>query len=130
MKRSRKRSGRKSRHVAKRTRHMRTKRNPRRSRGTKKHKKRYVQRGGWNLGNIIAKFPFGQDLVNVGRGAGHGINNIYRGVKGVHKDVGPYPTQNQLTRRAGAKSGSGSGNGKPMDMASIYNKNKQVVKGI
>jgi hypothetical protein len=112
---------------------MRTKRNPRRSRGTKKHRNRshrYVQRGGWNLGNIIAKFPFGQDLVNVGRSAGHGINDIYRGVKGVHKGVGPFPTQNQLTRRAGGKSGSGGGNGKPMDMASIYKKNKQSVKGI
>ena len=135
MKRSRRRSGRKSsKNVAKRTRHVHMRGKSRRNRRTRKqrkHSKRYVQRGGWNLGNIISKFPFGQDVTNIARATGTGINNIYRGVKGVHKGVGQYPTQNQLTRRAGGKSGSGSGNGKkPMDMASLYKKNKQIVKGI
>ena len=134
MKRSRKRKGRMSnKSVSKRTQHMRMKRrsskHAKRTRRHRKHTQRHVQRGGWNLGNIISTLPFGQDITNIGRAAGTGISNMYRGIKGVHKGYGQYPTQNQLVRSSGGKSGSMT-NRKPMDMASIYKKNKQMVKGI
>ena len=100
-----------------------------RTRRQKRRTRRYVQRGGWNLGNVISNFPFGQDAVNLARSAGTGMTNVYRGIKGVKKSVGPYPSQNQLTGKLGGNSGS-SNSGKPMDMAAIYKKNKQTVKGI
>ena len=99
------------------------------NRRQKRRTRRHVQRGGWNLGNIISNFPFGQDVTNIARSAGTGMTNIYRGVKGVKKSVGQYPTQNQLSGKLGSNSGGNSA-GKPMDMAAIYKKNKQTVKGI
>ena len=134
MKRSRKRKGRRSsKSASKRTQHMRMKRrssrHARKTRRQRKHTQRHVQRGGWNLGNIISTLPFGQDITNIGRAAGTGIGNMYRGIKGVHKGYGQYPTQNQLVRSSGGKNGSPTTR-KPMDMASIYKKNKQMVKGI
>ena len=100
-----------------------------RTRRQRKHTRRYVQRGGWNLGNIISKFPFGQDVTNLARSAGTGMRNVYRGVEGVKKSVGPYPSQNQLTGKLGGNSGDKIAK-KPMNMAAIYKKNKQTVKGI
>ena len=132
-KKSRKRNSRKrSRHVAKHTRRMHMKRGSRRNKGTRKQRKRFqghVQKGGWNLGNIISKFPFGQDVTNIARATGTGIDNIYRGFKGVHRSVGQYPTQDQLKHSVKGTKGNGGGKG-PMNMASIYKKNKQIVKGI
>ena len=109
-------------------------RNNRRSRKhTRKHRRqsrRYVQQGGWNLGNIMAEFPFGQDVVNVGRSVGTGMSNIYRGYKGVHRADSNWPTQGQL-KGSISKTGNGNGGGGGIpDMATLYKKNKQSVKGI
>jgi len=133
MKRSHKRKKRVNKTVSKRTQHMRMKRrlsrHARRTRHQRRDTQRHVQRGGLNLGNIISTLPFGQDVTNIARAAGTGVGNMYRGIKGLHKGYGQYPTQNQLVRSSGGKNGSAT-NRKPMDMASIYKKNKQKVKGI
>ena len=134
MKKSKKHAAKKSHKHAKHAMHTRRKggktRRSRRTRRQKRHTRRHVQRGGWNLGNIISNFPFGQDAVNIARSAGTGMKNVYRGVKGVKKSVGPYPSQDQLTGKLGGNTGGSNGGKKPMDMAAIYKKNKQMVKGI
>ena len=136
MKKTQKRASKRShKHAAKHTKHAAYthrkggKLRRKRSRRQRRRTGRCVQRGGWNLGNIISNFPFGQDAVNIARSAGTGMTNVYRGIKGVKKSVGPYPSQNQLTGKLGGSSRNGSA-GKPMDMAAIYKKNKQTVKGI
>jgi len=133
MKKSRKRSLRRGKkRKVRQTKHMR--RNNRRSRKhTRRHRRqsrRYVQQGGWNLGNIMAEFPFGQDIVNVGRSTGAGMTNIYRGYKGVHQTPSNWPTKGQL-KGPMSKTGTGSGGGSGIpDIAALYKKNKQSVKGI
>lgn len=102
------------------------KRRSRRSRRSSRH----VQRGGWNLGNIMAEFPFGQDIVNVGRAVETGLSNTSRGYRGIHKDVSQWPSQDQLSSSLGGTAkGKGKGNA-PLDIAGLYKKNKAMVKGI
>ncbi len=135
MKKSRKRSLKGKKRKTRQTKYGgKMRRNRRRSsKHTRKHRRqsrRYIQQGGWNLGNIMAELPFGQDIVNVGRTAGAGMTDIYRGYKGVHPTASNWPTRGQLTAPLG-KSGSGSGGGTGIpDIAALYKKNKSSVKGI
>jgi hypothetical protein len=123
-----KRKGRYTKYMRRNRKHSRkqTRKQRRRSRQSRRH----VQRGGWNLGNIMAEFPFGQDIVNVGRAAETGLSNTSRGYRGIHKGVSQWPSQDQLQSSLGGNAkGAGKGNA-PLDIAGLYKKNKATVKGI
>ena len=91
----------------------------------RQHKKtrKHIQRGGWNLGNIMANLPLGQDIVNVGRSIGNGVSNLGRGFKGVHTTRSQWPTSDQFPNSSMKFT-------KPIHVSKIYKNNKASVKGI
>lgn len=104
----------------KRTRH----RAHRAKRARKASTKRYVQRGGWNIANMVAQLPFGQDVVNVVRGAATGITNVGRGYQGITPEVSQWPSKKQLVRPAGSRAR------KPINVSQLYKNNKAAVARI
>jgi len=79
----------------------------------------------------MAELPFGQDAVNVVRSAGAGLSDMRRGYMGVKPTPNPPPYRGQLTSSApkGGKAGLGTQR-KPLDLASLYKKNKSQVAAI
>jgi hypothetical protein len=92
-------------------------------RNKKSNKRRNLQNGGWNLGNVMGSFPFGQDIVNIGRSGVTSASNIGRGFQGVHTAQSQWPTEGQLPKSAIKRN-------KPFDLAANYKQNKIAVKGI
>ena len=93
-------------------------------RARKASTKRYMQRGGWNLANMVAQLPFGQDVVNVVRGAATGITNVGRGYQGITPEVSQWPSKKQLVRSAGSRAR------KPVNVSQLYKNNKAEVARI
>ena len=91
------------------------------SRKMHKTKARHIQAGGWNLGNLISKFPFGQDAVNIARSGETAISNVVRGIGGYKKTVSQWPSsQNKIGSRKSTKTFR-------KNLADIYKSNKEQV---
>ena len=67
-------------------------------RKNKKGKRKYTQKGGLSVSNILTKFPFGQGIVNIFRVGKAGIQNVGKGFAGKPKVTNPMPTKDQFRR--------------------------------
>ena len=86
--------------------------------------RRRVQRGGWSLANMVAQLPFGQDVVNVVRGAATGVTNVGRGYRGINPEVSQWPSKKQLVRSTHGRTR------KPLNVPRLYRNNKAMVARI
>ena len=64
----------------------------------KKSKRKYTQKGGLSMSNILTKFPFGQGIVNIFRVGKTSIQNVGKGLEGKPKVTNPMPTKDQFRR--------------------------------
>ena len=64
----------------------------------KKGKRKYTQKGGLSLSNVLTKLPFGQGIVNMFRVGQSSIQNIGKGFAGKPKVTNPMPTKDQFKR--------------------------------
>jgi len=73
---------------------------------------------------MVSQLPFGQDVVNVMRGAATGITNAGRGYQGITPEVSQWPSKKQLVRPAGGRAK------KSINVSQLYKNNKAAVARI
>ena len=88
----------------------------------KKGKRKYTQKGGLSMSNILTKFPFGQGIVNIFRVGKTSIQNVGKGFAGKSKVTNPMPTKDQFKRPLDYKFV------KPPNIPRIVRKQLQVLK--